>query len=65
LLPDNPRILPEWEQLVSQYSVTGKDAHDARYVAAMNVHGITHLLTYNTTDFKRFANITAIAPPDV
>jgi predicted nucleic acid-binding protein len=65
LLPDNPRILPEWEQLVSRYSVTGKDAHDARYVAAMIVHGITHLLTYNTTDFKRFTNITALSPSDI
>lgn len=65
LLPDNPGILPVWERLVSQHAVTGKDAHDARYVAAMTVHKVTHLLTFNTKDFKRFTNITALAPSDI
>lgn len=65
LLPDNARILPEWERLVTQHSVSGRNTHDTRYVAAMNVHGITHLLTVNTKDFKRFTNITALLPTDV
>jgi hypothetical protein len=29
-------------------------------VAAMIVHGITHLLPLNTTDFARYAGITAL-----
>src|SRR5262245_59719732 len=65
LFPDNGRILPEWERLVTQHSVSGKNGHDVRYVAAMNVHNITRLLTVNKDDFKRFTNITALLPSDV
>ena len=32
----------------------------------MQAHGITHLLTFNTADFKRYTDIiTVIAPSDV
>jgi hypothetical protein len=31
----------------------------------MNINGITHLLTYNKDDFKRFTNITALSTADV
>ena len=30
------------------------------YVAAMLVHGLTHILTFNTTDFRRYAEITLV-----
>ncbi|MEK7832647.1 MAG: hypothetical protein AAB401_16260 [Acidobacteriota bacterium] len=43
----------------------GKPAHDARIVAAMKVHGIAHLLTFNVGDFKRFPNITVVSPDEV
>lgn len=62
LLPDTPAIYDEWERLVIQHSVAGKNTHDTRIAAAMLVHGVTHLLTYNVADFKRFAGITAIEP---
>jgi predicted nucleic acid-binding protein len=65
LFNDNSQILPEWIRLVTQYGVSGRDCHDARYVAAMNVHGITHLVTVNKDDFKRFPNITVLLPSDV
>ena len=65
LLPDTPAIFPECERIVVQHSVSGKNAHDARIVAAMNVHGITQLLTFNGGDFKRYSRITAISPADV
>ena len=64
-LADTPAIYPEWERLVLQHSVSGKNGHDTRYVAAMTIHGITHLLTDNKTDFKRFTNITALLPSEV
>jgi predicted nucleic acid-binding protein len=64
-LPDTPAIYPEWERLIVQHSVLGKNGHDARFVAAMNIHGITHLLTDNKDDFKRFTNITALSTADV
>ena len=65
VLPDSADILPLWEELVVRHLVRGKQAHDARLVAAMSVHKLTHLLTFNTTDFKRFTWITVISPTDV
>ena len=65
VLDDNALILPEWEQIVIQYQVHGKQAHDARIVAAMNVHSIKNLLTFNTDDFKRYTNINAVDPRSI
>jgi predicted nucleic acid-binding protein len=62
ILPDTAAILPEWEQLVVKHQVLGKQVYDARLVAAMRVHNLTHLLTFNTADFKRFTVITAVNP---
>ena len=62
LLPDTAEIFFEWEKIVFEYRVSGKQAHDARLVAAMTVHNLTHLLTFNTTDFNRFSTITAVSP---
>lgn len=62
LLNDEPEICEIWQGLVTAYEVVGKRAHDARLVAAMVRHGITHLLTFNEQDFARFGEITVIAP---
>lgn len=61
-LPDNNRVHTEWRRLVVDYSVSGKQVHDARLVAAMIVLGVTHLLTLNPSDFSRYREITAVAP---
>jgi predicted nucleic acid-binding protein len=65
LLPDTPAILPEWERLVVTHSVLGRNAHDARLVAAMLVHGVTHLLKFDDGDFRRFAGITVLTPASI
>jgi predicted nucleic acid-binding protein len=65
ILPDTADILPEWEQLVVKHQVLGKQAHDARLVAAMSVHNLTKLLTFNDGDFKRFTEIVVVNPRDV
>ena len=65
LLPDTNGIFEEWERLVAQHQVLGKQVYDARLVAAMCVHNLTHLLTFNTGDFKRFTAITAVSPESV
>lgn len=65
LKTDRPEIYAEWKRLVTQHAVMGKPAHDARIVAAMKVHGITHLLTFNVGDFKRFQQITVVSPNEV
>lgn len=65
LLQDERAIYPIWEQLVAKYGVKGKPAHDARLVAAMLRHSVTHLLTYNTADFQRYSEITVVSPASV
>lgn len=62
---DTPAIFPAWEQLVIVHQVSGKNAHDARLVAAMVVHGIKQLLTFNKPDFQRYQGITVVAPQEV
>jgi predicted nucleic acid-binding protein len=64
LLPDAPAIYEIWENLVIQYQVSGKPAHDARLVAAMQVHGITAILTFDRTGFSRYAGIEVVHPAD-
>ncbi len=55
VLPDPPDLYLRWVSLVNQFGISGKPAHDARIVAAMLAHGITHILTFNGSDFRRFA----------
>jgi predicted nucleic acid-binding protein len=62
---DIPAIYNEWKDHVYHHKALGKPSHDARIAAAMKVHGITHLLTFNTDDFKRFTDITSVNPIDV
>jgi predicted nucleic acid-binding protein len=62
VLPDSQAIYREWRTVVLDNSVLGKQVHDARIVAAMNVHQITKLLTFNLKDFKRFGHIILIDP---
>ena len=65
VLADTPAVLTEWEALVTNYGVMGKNAHDARLVAAMKTHGISHLLTFNISDFQRYQGITIRTPQEV
>ena len=62
LCSDSPAIFTEWEKLIAQYQVMGKQAHDTRLVAAMKAHGLSRMLTFNTEDFKRFTDITSVSP---
>ena len=45
--------------------VAAKHSADARIVAAMKVHNVTHLLTFNTDDFKRYDEITVVNPQNI
>ncbi|MFN7525880.1 MAG: type II toxin-antitoxin system VapC family toxin [Dolichospermum sp.] len=62
---DTPQIFTEWESLVIKYQVMGKQVHDARLAAAMVAHNITHLLTFNVDDFKRFSDIVVVDPRSI
>jgi len=45
--------------------VFGNKVQDARLVAIMNVHHVSHLLTFNTGDFSRYPGFTVIDPSKV
>lgn len=60
LLLDTQAIYQEWERLVVAYGIRGVNVHDARLVAAMLVHGLTHILTFNISDFARYSEITPV-----
>ena len=62
---DTEAILSEWERLVVKHQVIGKSSHDARLVAAMIVHKLTQILSFNYRDFQRYQEITAINPEEV
>jgi predicted nucleic acid-binding protein len=64
-LEDSPAVFTHWRGLVSQYGVSGKQVHDARLVAVMLAHGISQLVTFNTSDFVRYANLTVIEPDSI
>jgi predicted nucleic acid-binding protein len=65
ILLDSPELYFAWRTLVTKYGVMGVQVHDTRLVAAMLVHRITHILTFNTSDFKRFTEITVVHPSDI
>ena len=61
-LEETPQIFPHWANLVTTYQLQGKRVHDARLVAVMLVHGVTHLLTFNPGDFNNIGEIEVIHP---
>ena len=67
LLPDSADVYSVWKRLVIDYNVSGVQVHDPQLVATMLVHGVTHILTFNTADFTRYADegIIAINPAAV
>lgn len=62
---DTPAVFTTWEQIVTSIPVIGKNGHDARLVAAMTVHGFSHLLTFNAKDFQSYPGIISMTPTDV
>ena len=65
VLADTPAVLDEWEALVTSLGVSGKNAHDTRLVAAMKVHGISDLLTFNVKDLQRYSGIAVHSPQEI
>ena len=61
-LEETPQIFPHWFSLVTTYQLQGKRVHDARLVAVTLAHGITHLLTFNSDDFRNINEIRVIQP---
>jgi predicted nucleic acid-binding protein len=60
LFRDERGVFSIWRELVRQHDAKGKSAHDARLVAAMQRHQLTHLITFNVADFRRYPGIEII-----
>jgi predicted nucleic acid-binding protein len=65
LAADSAAIYPEWRNLVRTIGVSGVQVHDARLAAVMRVHGLTHILTFNPSDFSRYPGVIPIHPSSV
>lgn len=65
VLRDQPEIYDAWQRLVVAHSVKGAQVHDAKIAAAMTVHKVETLVTFNTADFKRYSSIKIMTPADV
>ena len=65
LLPDSDAVYREWRRIVVNCNMSGVQVHDARLAASMQVHGVSHILTLNVTDFSRFKGLTAVHPDTV
>jgi len=63
ILRDERAVFEIWKDLIANYQVRGKVAHDARLVAAMLRHRVTHLLTFNGGDFRRYADRIIVLDP--
>lgn len=62
LLPEVDTIYPLWGALVDAYGIIGRQVYDARLVAVMQTHGISHILTMNGNHFRRFSGIVVVDP---
>jgi predicted nucleic acid-binding protein len=65
VLRETPALYPAWKRLVVEYQVSGKPTYDARLVAAMQVHGVASILTFNPGDFRRYARIEVVDPASI
>ena len=65
MIEESPQIFPNWLDLVTTGKVMGKRTHDARLIAVMLAGGITHLLTFNPSDFAVTSSITVVRPQEL
>lgn len=60
ILEDGPAITETLIALCRQVPVGGRQIHDANIVATMLAHGERRLLTFNTSDFRRYGGRIAL-----
>ncbi|MBH8562310.1 type II toxin-antitoxin system VapC family toxin [Nostoc sp. CENA67] len=65
LIEESPQIFSYWLDLVTVNKVMGKHTHDVRILATMLVHEVTHILTFNPSDFAVVSGITIVRPQDL
>ncbi len=59
---DNAEVTERLVELLGEFSVGGRQVHDANIVATMITHGIPAILTHNLSDFQRFAKYIVPCP---
>ena len=62
VLPVPGGVIDEVMALLRRRPVTGGEVFDLRIIATMKLNGIDRIYTFNTDDFKPFAEIEALAP---
>lgn len=62
ILPDSLQVFQNWRKLIVDHAVIGVKVHDARLVAIMKTYDVPTIVTFNVSDFARFAGIDAIHP---
>jgi predicted nucleic acid-binding protein len=62
LLRDSEAVYHEWRRIIVQHGILGVQVHDARLAAAMYVHRVSHILTLNVSDFRRFSGLITVHP---
>lgn len=62
VLPVPIDVVSRWVDLCRQHPVKGAEIYDLQIIAVMLANGIRRICTYNTTDFARFADISAQVP---
>jgi hypothetical protein len=65
LLPETEKVYPAWLRLLQSHEVRGVQVHDAHLAAVLEVHQVTHLLTFSGADSKRFPHVVAVHPQDL
>jgi predicted nucleic acid-binding protein len=64
-LEDSHAVHLAWRSLLVVHSVSGVQVYDARLVAAMYVHKVNQILTFNARHFVRYSGIAALDPQTV
>ena len=62
VLTESNASFSEWKRLVTNHSVQGVSVHDARIVAVMASSGVSHVVTLNPADFRRYSSLVVLTP---
>jgi predicted nucleic acid-binding protein len=54
-----------WRQIITKHSIVGVAVHDARLVGVMEHYRISHVVTLNSADFRRYGSLVVWTPADV
>jgi predicted nucleic acid-binding protein len=65
ILPEPAGLYGQWRNPVIAHRVLGVQVHDAKLVAAMNLHRVDRILTHNQRDFARYNGIQVLTPAQV